>query len=81
MDYDAPELIKRIADKNPTLPEGLADRIDTVFDEISGAMAAGRRVEIRGFGAFSVRARDARLGRNPRKWRSCRSGGKTGAVF
>ena len=47
------ELIKRIADKNPTLPEGLADRIiDTVFDEISGAMAAGRRVEIRGSGAF-----------------------------
>ena len=76
------ELVKRLAEKNPTLPEGVADRlIDTVFDEISGAMAAGRRVEIRGFGAFSVRARDARLGRNPRNGRACRGCGQTGAIL
>lgn len=61
------ELVKRIADQNPDLPEGDAERVvETVFNEISAAMAQGRRVEIRGFGAFSVRARDARLGRNPR---------------
>ena len=40
--------------------------VDTVFDEISGALAKGDRVELRGFGAFSVKSRDARIGRNPR---------------
>lgn len=38
----------------------------TVFEEIIGAMARGERVELRGFGAFSVKQRQARLGRNPR---------------
>ena len=38
----------------------------TVFDEIIAAMARGDRVELRGFGAFSVKRRDARMGRNPR---------------
>jgi len=61
------ELVKRIADQNPDLPEGDAARlVDTVFREIGEAMAEGRRVEIRGFGAFSVREREARVGRNPR---------------
>jgi integration host factor subunit beta len=40
--------------------------VDCVLEEISGALARGDRVEIRGFGAFSVRKRDARQGRNPR---------------
>jgi integration host factor subunit beta len=40
--------------------------VNTVFDEITNAMANGDRVELRGFGAFSVKRRDARLGRNPR---------------
>ncbi|MGH1354881.1 MAG: integration host factor subunit beta [Thalassovita sp.] len=40
--------------------------VNTVFDEITGAMARGDRVELRGFGAFSVKQRDARVGRNPR---------------
>lgn len=44
-----------------------AERIvDTVFDEIIEALARGDRVELRGFGAFSVKERDARTGRNPR---------------
>ncbi|MGB0718432.1 MAG: HU family DNA-binding protein [Alphaproteobacteria bacterium] len=61
------ELVKIIAKQNPDLPEGDAARVvDTVFDEIGSALALGRRVEIRGFGAFSVRERDARIGRNPR---------------
>ena len=40
--------------------------VGTIFDEIINAMAAGDRVELRGFGAFSVKKRKARLGRNPR---------------
>jgi len=61
------ELVKSLSDQNPNLPEGIAARIvDTVFVEIAKAMAQGRRVEIRGFGAFSVRQREARVGRNPR---------------
>ncbi|THD73062.1 integration host factor subunit beta [Thalassobius vesicularis] len=40
--------------------------VNTIFDEITDAMARGDRVELRGFGAFSVKQRDARVGRNPR---------------
>ena len=40
--------------------------VNTIFDEITGAMSRGDRVELRGFGAFSVKKRDARVGRNPR---------------
>lgn len=40
--------------------------VATVFDEISKALATGDRVELRGFGAFSVKKRDPRTGRNPR---------------
>lgn len=61
------ELIQKIADENPHLGQRDVDRIvSTVFDQIIDAMARGDRVELRGFGAFSVKQRDARLGRNPR---------------
>ena len=40
--------------------------MNTIFDEITNAMARGDRVELRGFGAFSVKKRDSRVGRNPR---------------
>ncbi|MFP6741544.1 MAG: HU family DNA-binding protein, partial [Alphaproteobacteria bacterium] len=40
--------------------------VATVFDEVSAALARGERVELRGFGAFSVKSRGARVGRNPR---------------
>lgn len=61
------ELIQKIADENPHLYQRDVERIvGTVFDEIIGAMAAGDRVELRGFGAFSVKKRDGRVGRNPR---------------
>lgn len=61
------ELIQKIADDNPHLYQRDVERIvNTVFDEITGAMAQGDRVELRGFGAFSVKKRDARVGRNPR---------------
>jgi len=61
------ELIQKIANENPHLYQRDVERIvNTVFEEVTGAMARGDRVELRGFGAFSVKKRDARIGRNPR---------------
>jgi integration host factor subunit beta len=61
------ELIQRIAEMNPHLYHRDVERIvTTIFDEISEALSRGDRVELRGFGAFSVKQRDARIGRNPR---------------
>lgn len=61
------ELIQKIADENPHLIQRDVERIvNTIFNEITNALADGNRVELRGFGAFSVKKRDARMGRNPR---------------
>ncbi len=61
------ELIQQLADANPHLYLRDVERIVTaIFDEITDALANGNRVELRGFGAFSVKKRDARTGRNPR---------------
>ena len=61
------ELIQTIADENPHLTQRDVERVvNTVLEEIIAAMERGDRVELRGFGAFSVKRRDARLGRNPR---------------
>ncbi len=61
------ELIQRIAEHNPHLYQRDVERIvSTIFDEIADALARGDRVELRGFGAFSVKQRGARIGRNPR---------------
>ena len=61
------ELIQKIADENPHLYQRDVERIvNTIFDQITDALAQGNRVELRGFGAFSVKKRDPRLGRNPR---------------
>ena len=61
------ELIQKIADENPHLYQRDVERIvNAIFEEIINAMARGDRVELRGFGAFSVKKRDARVGRNPR---------------
>ena len=61
------ELIQRIAEINPHLYHRDVERIvTTIFEEISEALSRGDRVELRGFGAFSVKQRDARIGRNPR---------------
>jgi integration host factor subunit beta len=60
-------LIARLAEANPHLFHRDVERIvTTIFDEIAEALARGDRVELRGFGAFSVKQRDARTGRNPR---------------
>ncbi|MEO1194490.1 MAG: integration host factor subunit beta [Pseudomonadota bacterium] len=61
------ELIQRIAQRYPQLYQRDVERIvSTIFDEITAALVNGSRVELRGFGAFSVRHRNARTGRNPR---------------
>ncbi len=61
------ELIAYLAEENPHLYQRDVERIvTTIFDEIASALSKGDRVELRGFGAFSVKQRDARVGRNPR---------------
>ncbi len=61
------ELIARLAAANPHLYQRDMERIvTTIFEEITAALARGDRVELRGFGAFSVKERGSRTGRNPR---------------
>ena len=61
------ELIARLAAENPHLTHRDVERVvNVVLDGMVGALSDGGRVELRGFGAFSVRSRPARAGRNPR---------------
>jgi integration host factor subunit beta len=61
------ELIAKLAADNPRLYHREVERIvSTIFEEITAALSRGDRVELRGFGAFSVKARPSRVGRNPR---------------
>lgn len=61
------ELIMRLAEQNPHLFQRDVERIvATIFEEITAALSRGDRVELRGFGAFSVKQRGPRVGRNPR---------------
>lgn len=67
------ELIQRLADRNPHLFHRDAARVvSAVFGEIGDALARGDRVELRGFGAFAVKERAPRIGRNPRTGESVR---------
>ena len=61
------ELIQKVAAANPHLYQRDVERIvNVIFDEIIASLARGDRVELRGFGAFTVKHRAARQGRNPR---------------
>ncbi len=61
------ELIQRIASANPHLyHRDVENIVSVIFDEIISALARGERVELRGFGAFTVKHRMPRVGRNPR---------------
>ena len=76
------ELVQMIADKNPHLYHRDIERIvNTVLDEIISAMKNGDRVELRGFGAFSVKSRNARMGRNPRTGEPVSVGQKRAPFF
>jgi len=61
------ELVQAIAERNPHLYQRDVEHIvNTILEEIVAALSRGDRVELRGFGAFSVKNRPARVGRNPR---------------
>jgi len=61
------ELVQIIANRNPHLfQRDVENIVNAVFDEITDSLSQGNRVELRGFGAFSVKNRPAREGRNPR---------------
>lgn len=61
------DLAKHLAAEHPDLPRADVEKIlDTFFEAITTRLANGGRVEIRGFGSFTTRTRDARAGRNPR---------------
>ncbi len=61
------ELLRRLAAAHPHLYKRDIERVvDTVFETIAAALERGQRVELRGFGAFTVHARGGRRGRNPR---------------
>ncbi len=61
------ELVQKIADNNPHLYQRDVENIvNAILNEIGDALSEGNRVELRGFGAFSVKHRKPRTGRNPR---------------
>jgi len=61
------ELVQRLAARNPHLYQrDIENIVDAILGEIAGALSRGDRVELRGFGAFSTKQRQARTGRNPR---------------
>jgi len=71
------ELITKLANENTHLfQRDIENIVSTIFDEVSNALAHGDRVELRGFGAFSIKARGSRVGRNPRTGESVEVGEK-----
>ena len=76
------ELLQTLARENPGLRvEEIEKIVGVFFDEITQRLASGGRVELRGFGAFSTRARDARKGRNPRTGETVEVAGKRVPFF
>ena len=76
------ELIAQLAAENPHLRQPDIELIvATIFDEITAALARGDRVELRGFGAFSAKRREARTGRNPRTGAAVAVAGKAVPYF
>jgi len=76
------ELLSALAKENPELRAEEVERVvDVFFDEIANRLADGGRVELRGFGAFSTRAREPRKGRNPRTGETVEVPGKRVPYF
>lgn len=76
------ELVLALAKDNPDLKADEVEKVvDVFFDEIANRLVDGGRVELRGFGAFSTRAREARQGRNPRTGESVPVPGKRVPYF
>ena len=71
------ELLQKLAQDNPELrAQEVEQVVDIFFEEIAQRLAEGGRIELRGFGAFSTREREARTGRNPRTGAPVRVGAK-----
>ena len=76
------ELVLRLAQRYPHLFHRDVERIvSTVLDEVAASLAAGKRVELRGFGVFSVKVRSSRTGRNPRTGQPVSVGEKRAPFF
>lgn len=76
------ELVLKIAERNPHLYQRDVENIvNAILDTIADALTRGSRVELRGFGAFAVKKRDARTGRNPRTGEAVSVTGKVVPVF
>ena len=76
------DLIAELAASNPHLRVADVELIvATIFDQITDALAGGGRVELRGFGAFTVKRRNARMGRNPRTGEQVSGDAKTAPFF
>jgi integration host factor subunit beta len=76
------ELVARLAQRYPHLYHRDVERIvSTVLDEVAHALSSGRRVELRGFGVFSVKVRSSRTGRNPRTGQPVSVGQKRAPFF
>ena len=76
------ELVQKIADANPHLYQRDVENIvAAILDSIGDALADGDRVELRGFGAFSTKSREARMGRNPRTGEQVQVEAKTVPFF
>mgnify|MGYP000895578684 CR=1 FL=1 len=76
------ELIQRLAKRYPHLYQrDIEVLVNTMFQEIAGALSSGNRVELRGFGAFSVRQREARAARNPKNGDTVSVGNRRAVYF
>lgn len=71
------ELIERIADQQDQLsPKDIELGVKLILEEMSQALAVGERIEIRGFGSFSLHYRSSRMGRNPKTGEAVKLEGK-----
>ncbi len=76
------ELVQKVTDQNRHLYQrDIENIVNAILDEITKALAAEDRVELRGFGAFATKRRVARTGRNPRTGASVKIDGKLALVF
>jgi len=76
------ELIKRLAKKHPNLRRvDLETLVECFLNEVSDTLSEGGRVELRGFGAFSIRQRDARTARNPKNGQEVKIGARNSIYF
>jgi integration host factor subunit beta len=76
------ELVQCLCRDNPALtPKEVEKIVDSFFESVASQLAAGGRIELRGFGAFSTRSREARTGRNPRTGAAVKVDGKRVPYF